>query len=67
MKIFASVILWLKTMGIKVVIYMNRYYKSVQLFKNLHEQQTLAVGICISNRRGLQKDVDQQKLASGET
>ena len=48
-------------------IYLDRYYTSVQLFKDLFAQQTVAVGTCLKNRRLLPKRFLNQKLRPGQT
>ena len=47
-------------------IYMDRYYTSMPLFEELFQQNTIAVGTCMSNRRGLPKDLINQKFKKRE-
>ena len=47
-------------------LYMDRYYTSVRLFQDLYLQKTVAVGTCMTNRRGLPKDLIKRKLAKGD-
>ena len=43
-------------------IYMDRYYTSMPLFEELFQQNTIDVGTCMSNRRGLPKYLINQKF-----
>ena len=45
---------------------MDRYYTSIPLFHELFAKQTVAVGTCMANRRGLPKDLVKQRLPRGK-
>ena len=47
-------------------VYMDRCYTTVSLFRELFAQKTIAVGTCMANRKGLPKDLINQKLTQGE-
>ena len=47
-------------------VYMDRYYTAVALFHELFAQKTIAVGTCMANRKGLPKDLMNQKLRKGK-
>ena len=47
-------------------VYMDRYYTAVALFHKLFAQKTIAVGTCMANRKGLPKDLMNQKLRKGK-
>ena len=43
-------------LGKKHKVYMDRYYTSIQLFQELFNRNTVALGTCMNNQRGLLKD-----------
>lgn len=47
-------------------VYLDRYFTSVKLFDNLWQQDTLAVGTIMSNRRDLPQQAFAKKLKKGE-
>ena len=46
-------------------IYMDQYYSSISLFQELYAKQTVAVGTCMANQKGLPKDLVKQRLPRG--
>ena len=46
-------------------LYVDRYYTSIPLFRELYAKQTLAVGTCQINRRGMPKTFLMQNISRG--
>ena len=47
-------------------VYVDRYYTSIPLFQELFNRNTVAVGTCMTNRKGLPKDLITKRLERGE-